>query len=401
MFYNGEVKGSFEQFKNFIHSNDSFYLFGADKEGIAFYYYLIKKGKKVVSFIDNSSVKQGSTLFNIPIISPENLDLDNNKIIITSLHSDQIAQQLETLGYGVFEDYMSFDNYIWIELPQFHDSMGVDFINFFRKNRNMYEEVLKLLDEESKVVYERVINYRLTAFLPKVRGTEFWPQDIGIFRKKIQENLVLEKQLKEQGLHDFLIHSILNYSYDLSKFDLNKEIKTILDLGGFVGNSSIVMNFLYPESNIYMFEPDVSLFHEIQINIGNLKNVHHIKKGIWHEPTNLNFNISDVREASSIGNGDTIVEVTSIDDFLGTNKVDFIKFDIEGAELEALNGGKESIVRNRPILAISIYHKPSHLYEIPVWIKENLENYTIKIEHPSGPFVWGTLCYAIPSEILN
>jgi hypothetical protein len=42
--------------------------------------------------------------------------------------------------------------------------------------------------------------------------------------------------------------------------------------------------------------------------------------------------------------------------------------DIEGAEPDALRGAERTIRRYRPALAISLYHAPDHLWEIPLWI---------------------------------
>jgi hypothetical protein len=65
-------------------------------------------------------------------------------------------------------------------------------------------------------------------------------------------------------------------------------------------------------------------------------------------------------------------------------RVDFIKMDIEGSELEALKGAEETIRRFRPRMAISIYHKDDDYFTIPLFIRNlelgyrfYLENYTI------------------------
>jgi hypothetical protein len=49
-------------------------------------------------------------------------------------------------------------------------------------------------------------------------------------------------------------------------------------------------------------------------------------------------------------------------------KVDFIKMDIEGAEVEALKGAEQTLRNFRPRLAICLYHRPSDFETIPKFI---------------------------------
>ena len=61
----------------------------------------------------------------------------------------------------------------------------------------------------------------------------------------------------------------------------------------------------------------------------------------------------------------------SIDDFVKKNKIekiDFIKLDIEGCEVAALEGARETIKTFKPKLAIAAYHKYDDYYEIPKFI---------------------------------
>ena len=65
------------------------------------------------------------------------------------------------------------------------------------------------------------------------------------------------------------------------------------------------------------------------------------------------------------------VETLTIDDLVAQkqlSRLDFIKMDIEGAELEALKGAEDSIRRYRPKLAISVYHHLPDFWEISQWI---------------------------------
>ena len=56
-------------------------------------------------------------------------------------------------------------------------------------------------------------------------------------------------------------------------------------------------------------------------------------------------------------------------DSLNLPRVDYIKMDVEGSELAALKGGEQTILRSKPKLAISIYHRPEDFFTIPLWIE--------------------------------
>lgn len=111
-------------------------------------------------------------------------------------------------------------------------------------------------------------------------------------------------------------------------------------------------------------------------------------------------NITQGQEVQANANGDNVINPSlrlvespdtlptiRIDDYVakeGLDKVDFIKMDIEGAELSALHGAVETIKAHKPKLAISIYHLYEDYVTIPQFIKQTcpdyefyLDNYTI------------------------
>lgn len=149
---------------------------------------------------------------------------------------------------------------------------------------------------------------------------------------------------------------------------------------------------------IYAFEPDKINFEKSKTRIEklNLKNIDLVKAGLWSKKDNLKF--------SSQGNGASHilslndkeinrVDVVALDEYI-KEKVTFIKMDIEGAELEALKGARQILLRDKPKLAICIYHKKEDLWEIPYYVKTLVPEYKLYIRHYSNDAT-ETVLYAI------
>ena len=88
-------------------------------------------------------------------------------------------------------------------------------------------------------------------------------------------------------------------------------------------------------------------------------------------------------------------EVMFIDEaVVGQGRIEFIKLDVGGAELEFLKGAKHTVLRNMPKLAICIHHKPEDIVEIPMYIKELVPEYKLYVRCQSDGF-GKTFLYAI------
>ena len=87
---------------------------------------------------------------------------------------------------------------------------------------------------------------------------------------------------------------------------------------------------------------------------------------------------------------------TTLDDYASNNlnRVNFIKMDVEGAELGALIGATEVIREFKPRLAISGYHKPEDLWELPQKMKALNPGYELTFGHHS-PVHWESVFYAV------
>lgn len=89
------------------------------------------------------------------------------------------------------------------------------------------------------------------------------------------------------------------------------------------------------------------------------------------------------------------VACVTLDDALPGFEPNLVKLDVEGAEEAALNGAKELIGRNRPRLAISVYHRPTDLWRLPALVADWNLGYTLHLRS-YGFNGFDTVCYAVP-----
>ena len=96
------------------------------------------------------------------------------------------------------------------------------------------------------------------------------------------------------------------------------------------------------------------------------------------------------------GEGTVRCDLVSIDDVVreeGLARVDCIKLDVEGGELDALRGAEATIRRFRPRLIICLYHKPEDLVTLPLFVKSLVPDYHLEVAHASCGFT-DTILYA-------
>lgn len=149
-------------------------------------------------------------------------------------------------------------------------------------------------------------------------------------------------------------------------------------------------------NKIYAFEPSDDIVAVCLKNISSkgIKRFELYQKVCWSESCKVDFSVSEIRSASSVigHNGD--VDAISIDEVLDGSPVTFMKFDVEGSELQALKGAQMSIRQYKPRLAISLYHKSDDIFDIPAYVVGLNEDYKLYIRHYTSD-IWETVLYAI------
>lgn len=91
------------------------------------------------------------------------------------------------------------------------------------------------------------------------------------------------------------------------------------------------------------------------------------------------------------------VPCVRLDDALANDRVSLIKMDIEGAELDALEGAQHIIRRDRPVLAICGYHRPDHLWQVLSRLKSLAPESTLHLRSHCADGL-DTVCYSVPIE---
>lgn len=151
------------------------------------------------------------------------------------------------------------------------------------------------------------------------------------------------------------------------------ESEIFVDCGAYDGETAL--NFIKwaggsdKYKKIICFEPDEKNLEVCMKTLSGFHDVQYEKTGLWDHKDILRFN--SAKMSSSVSNdGGTEIEVSTIDDICGEIPVTFIKMDIEGSELRALKGAKNTILKNKPKLAICIYHRAEDIFEIPRYIDD-------------------------------
>lgn len=143
------------------------------------------------------------------------------------------------------------------------------------------------------------------------------------------------------------------------------------------------------------FEPDPATAEKLKATIEKrgLRGVAVHNKGLWSAPAVLPFAVWHGTSASAFsGGGGVEVQADTVD--AAAPDATFIKLDIEGAELEALKGAAATIKRNRPKLAVCVYHRPGDLFEIPLFIRSLVPEYRLYLRQHQ-PVACETVLYAV------
>jgi len=200
---------------------------------------------------------------------------------------------------------------------------------------------------------------------------------------------------------------ILNFSgYEKSELEIIKKLIghnfTIFDIGANIGWYSLLLSKTFKDSSIYSFEPIPKTYLQLKRNIelNGTHNIHVFNFGFSDQTGPLTFyyypegsgNASAAKLTDTPSIQKMTCKVKKLDDFVKQKQIgiDFIKCDVEGAELFVFQGGLESIRQNKPIIFTELLRKWSAKFNyhpnsiIDLLVKEGYHCFSVKDGRLSG-----------------
>lgn len=181
--------------------------------------------------------------------------------------------------------------------------------------------------------------------------------------------------------------------------------KIYADLGAYNGDTIKKYTSLCPNLNkIYAFEPDTRNFKKLSAYCEGVSNIEFVLLNNPACETNkrIEFAVSGNRNSSGAGGSSfehkrTILEGKALDSV--AERADFIKYDIEGLEFDALMGSKRIISEHSPDLLVSMYHKSEDMYLLPALVHKLNPTYKLYLRRLPYIPAWDLNLYAIKENI--
>lgn len=306
---------------------------------------LSSHGVEVKAFLDCGATP-GQMADGVPVFYPEESDgLTDVPVIVAvfnphpSARFSDIAATLAKLGFAsvcsLEQYYLSHPNFFpdiyWLTAPA-----------FYRTKIDELEAADALwTDARSRELYRALISYRVSGcqdYLPEPDPLEsqYLPDDVPLWTR----------------MHNFV------------------------DIGAFDGDTLEAFRIKgIALKKVIAFEPDMKNFNKLCERVKNhgpyAEETTLVPAGVGENCVRVGFSVDASAGSKVIENGQIAfqIPVVNLDAVLHGFAPSYIKMDIEGAEESALNGMKDLIIRDRPVLAISVYHRPQDLYWLALLIK--------------------------------
>ena len=219
---------------------------------------------------------------------------------------------------------------------------------FYNSNYEKIKAAYDLFeDERSRAVYASIINYRLSGKLSYLLSTYTEKEEM----------------------------------YTLLPCDI---IKTVVDAGAYNGDTAKEAESYFPHlEKIYAIEPDRRNYKKLtKYSESSDTAIECINAAVWSVCETGTFldsgnRNSSVSSTASYEHKENEVALISIDSL--NLSPDYVKYDVEGAEYEALLGTLDTIRGARPAMLVSLYHRSRDIFTLPLFIAEMNLGYKLSL----------------------
>ncbi|MCC7279351.1 MAG: FkbM family methyltransferase [Chromatiaceae bacterium] len=338
----------------FLHESGNRYAFGCNAwaESIA-------QHVDLDGFVDDFTADE--EFCGKPIIRSK--DLPNCAKVVSAIVGERpLTAQQCIADRGVLGlDYFAFQKYSGLNLREVL-FLG-DFEQEFESHQDNYQWLAcRLKDDESRRILRRLINFRLSRDILYMDGFVD-AQDRQYFEPFLQ--------LQTAG-------------------------ETFVDVGCFDGYTSAEFIRRCPDyRSVHAFEPEPSNMVKVRARLSGHRDVRYHPYGASNRAATMRFETGG--SASRISHsGELVINVERVDDVID-EPYTFLKMDIEGGEVSALQGASETISKYHPRLALSVYHKADDLRIIPDLVLSYRDDYDLYLRHYTEG-VTETVMFFVPSS---
>lgn len=241
---------------------------------------------------------------------------------------------------------------------------------YYRDNYDAFTSLYgRLADDESRRVLSLILEYKLTGELDPLYASASVDPSCGIL--------------------------------DHEKYEI------YVDLGAYTGDTVREAVEKSPRlRRVYAFEPEPHAYRRLTAFADTVTSPHIItyNAAAWSHDTVLDFTVGAGRGSSAAarahkGARTQNTQALAVDSVFasdnGTPLPGYIKFDVEGAEAEALRGAAGTIRRGRPDLLVSVYHRTEDLIDLTGLVLSLCPEYRLYLRRERGIPAWGINLYAV------
>jgi FkbM family methyltransferase len=266
-------------------------------------------------------------------------------------------RRINAFGYDQL-DYYAFARHSGISVEPIEYWKG--FSDHFISHQARYTKLQKIFtDHASREILSRIVNFRLSYDLDFMRP--------------------FSDTQSRQYFENFLTYG-------------GQEV--FADIGAFDGITSEEFSRRCPNHKaIHVYEPNADNLKTAKERLAGNARVHFEAVAIGDRRGVVSLDCSG--SSSCIGGaGGVKVAMEPLDAYLET-PFTFLKMDVEGAERAVIAGAEKVILRHHPKMAISVYHRPADLVDIPEQVLAIRDDYDIRLRHYTEGFT-ETVMYFTP-----